>query len=163
VVGDLHARLGHAAEAEQHYARAEALEREGWASEEPQPQALARFLAERDRNIAGAVQLAEEAAGKRRDIYTMDGLAWSYFKAGRTDQARRASEAALRTGTRDPRILYHGAAIRAAQGDSSGARALLDRIPAPALDLDPIVSPLTRALASDVNSAETKSSTHARS
>ncbi len=93
----------------------------------------------------------------------MDGLAWSYFKTGRIEQARRASDAALRTGTRDARLLYHGAAILAAQGDPAGARNLLDRIPAPVLDLDPIVSPLTRALVSDLNGAGTKSSTRARS
>ena len=53
----------------------------GWATEEPQPQALARFLAERDRDIPDAVRLAEEAAAKRRDMHTMDALAWAYFKA----------------------------------------------------------------------------------
>jgi tetratricopeptide (TPR) repeat protein len=111
-IGDLHARLGDAAAAEQMYALAEKLERDGWASEEPQPQALARFFAERDRKIPEAVQLAEQAAAKRRDIYTMDALAWSYFKAGRLDAARTAADAATRTGTRDPIIVEHARVIR---------------------------------------------------
>ena len=119
IVGDLHARLGDVARAEEMYVMAERLERDGWASEEPQPQALARFLAERDRKIPEAVKLAEEAAAKRRDIFTMDALAWSYFKAGRIDDARKAIAAATRTGTRDRTIVAHADAIRSAQREAA--------------------------------------------
>jgi tetratricopeptide (TPR) repeat protein len=115
IAGDLHARLGDARRAEELYVLAEKLERDGWEKEEPQPQALARFLAERDRKIPEAVTLAEEAAAKRRDIFTMDALAWSYFKAGRLDAARHAADAATRTGTRDRTIVAHAEAIRSAQ------------------------------------------------
>jgi tetratricopeptide (TPR) repeat protein len=135
VIGDLHARLGRGVEADSHYALAEQLERDGWATEEPQPQALARFLAERNRDIPEAIRLAEQAAAKRRDLHTMDALAWSYFKAGRLDDAWKASEAALRTGTRDARILHHAAAIRTARGDRAGAQAALGRIEAPAVEV----------------------------
>ena len=109
--GDLLARLGQEAAAEKAYLESERLEREGWASEQPQPGALARFLAERDRNIPEAVRLAERAAAERSDINTMDALAWAYFKAGRLDEARKASQRAVRTGTADPRIRCHAAAI----------------------------------------------------
>jgi tetratricopeptide (TPR) repeat protein len=124
IVGDLHKALGDGARAEEMYVMAETLERDGWATEEPQPQALARFLAERDRKIPEAVKLAEEAAAKRRDIYTMDALAWSYFKAGRLADARKAADAAMRTGTRDPRIVAHAEAIRSARapGELAGAK-----------------------------------------
>jgi len=118
IVGDLHARLGRADRAEELYVEAERLEREGWANEEPQPQALARFLAEHDRNIPEAIRLAEEAAAKRRDIHTMDALAWAYFKAGRLDEAHRAAQEALRTGTRDARIMCHAETIASARGES---------------------------------------------
>lgn len=146
VAGDLHARLGQRDQAEAHYARAETLEREGWASEEPQPQALARFLAERDRDLSEAVKLAEEAAGKRRDIFTMDALAWSYFKAGRLADARKAADEALRTGSHDARIVYHAAAIRAAQGDARSARTLLQQVHRTARALDLIAGPASEAL-----------------
>jgi tetratricopeptide (TPR) repeat protein len=131
VIGDLHAWLQQPDEAEGMYVEGERLEREGWANEEPQPQALARFLAERGRKIPEAIALAEGAAAKRRDVHTMDALAWAYFKGGRVDDAYRASEAALRTGTRDARILRHAAAILLRRGDGVGARALLDRAAAP--------------------------------
>jgi tetratricopeptide (TPR) repeat protein len=114
IVGDLHMQLRDPQRAEEMYIMAEKLEREGWATEEPQPQALARFLAERNRSIPEAVRLAEEAAARRCDIFTMDALAWAYFKAGRLDDARRAAEAAMRTGTRDRTIVAHAEAIRSA-------------------------------------------------
>ena len=135
VIGDLHAKLDRHDRAESMYAEGERLERDGWASEEPQPQALARFLAERGRKIGDALALAEEAAAKRRDVHTMDALAWAYFKSDRLEDAFRASEAAIRTGTRDARILQHAAAIRQRLGDVNGARMLLDRAATPLPDV----------------------------
>jgi tetratricopeptide (TPR) repeat protein len=140
--------LGRNDEAERLYVEAERLERAGWATEEPQPQALARFLAERNRKIPEAVTLAEEAAAKRRDLPTLDALAWSYFKAGRLVDARKAAEAAVRTGTHDARIVYHAAAIRMAAGDAAGAQALLARLDAPEIELDLLTSSQARALLS---------------
>jgi tetratricopeptide (TPR) repeat protein len=130
-VGDILGRLGDPEGAERLYARAEQLERDGWATEEPQPHTLARFLAERNRRIPEAVQLAEKAATRRRDIQTMDALAWCYFKAGRLADAREAAKQSLRTGTRDPRIVTHAAAIFAAAGDDEGAERIKRRINAP--------------------------------
>ena len=122
--GDLQSRLGNSVEAEASYLESERLEREGWQSEQPQPGALARFLAERDRRIGEAVALAERAAAERADIHTMDALAWSYFKAGRVADAARAIGRALRTGTADPRIRCHAAAIDMAR--RTGGRRVCD-------------------------------------
>ena len=131
IVGDLMSATGDSASAERYYRMAEQIELAGWGNGARQPQVLARFLAERDRDIPRAVALADEAASTRNDIFTLDTQAWANFKAGRLPQARRASQQALRTGTRDARILYHAAEIAAAVGDRSAALATLDRIPAP--------------------------------
>ena len=109
--GDLLAARGETAAAEAVYLESERLERQGWQSEQPQPGALARFLAERDRNIPEAVRLAERAAKERADIHTMDALAWWYFKAGRVADASAAIRRATRTGTVDHRIRCHAAVI----------------------------------------------------
>jgi tetratricopeptide (TPR) repeat protein len=109
--GDLLAALGDLTRAEAMYLDSERLEREGWESEQPQPGALARFLAVRDRNVPEAVRLAERAAAERDDVHTMDALAWAYFKAGRTADASAAIRRALRTGTVDPHIRCHAAVI----------------------------------------------------
>jgi tetratricopeptide (TPR) repeat protein len=135
IIGDLNARLQEPARAEAMYVEGERLEREGWATEEAQPQALARFLAERNRNIPEAVRLAEHAAATRRDIHTMDALAWAYFKAGRLDEASRAVASALVTGTRDARILHHAAAIHEKLGEVEHARSLRQRAASPLPEL----------------------------
>ncbi len=108
-LGDLLTKLGRHAEAETQYALAEA----AWRSDAPEPKNLARFLAERDRRIDEAVQIAESAATARHDIFTEDALAWAYFKAGRIGDARRMILRASRTGSRDRDILRHAAAIAA--------------------------------------------------
>jgi tetratricopeptide (TPR) repeat protein len=106
-IGDLLLRLGRTDEAERQFAIAEA----GWRTDAPEPKSLARFLADHNRKIDEAVAIAERAAAERHDIFTEDALAWSYFKAGRRDEARRAIASAMRTGTKDVDILAHARAI----------------------------------------------------
>jgi tetratricopeptide (TPR) repeat protein len=118
--GDLLAALGQSSRAEAMYVESERLERAGWESEQPQPGALARFLAGRDRNVAEAVRLAERAVAERQDVHTMDALAWAYFKAGRTADASAAIRRALRTGTVDAHIRCHAAVI--AEAHRTGAK-----------------------------------------
>lgn len=149
-IGDLLALRGDRAQAERHYGLAERLEREGWKSEAPQPAALARLLADRDLKIDTALELATQAARERQDIFTMDALAWASFKAGRLSEALEAADAALRTGTRDPRILYHAAAIKAAAGELGEAHRLVERALAPNPRFDPLLAPAAQALLTNV-------------
>ena len=116
--GDLLTRLGHLDDAEKLYREAEQVEREGWKQEQPQPGALARFLAERGRNIPEAIALAERAASERQDVVTMDALAWSYFRGGRLADAASAIQRATRLGTVDPRIRCHASAIALSQREA---------------------------------------------
>lgn len=122
-VGDLHARHGRTAEAERYYAMAEAIGRDSASTDD----SLAGFLAERDRKLEEALVLAERAGKRRQDVHTLDALAWTYFRNGRLREASDASSRALATGTRDRRVVLHAAAIKAAAGDASGARALRAR------------------------------------
>ena len=146
VVGDLSGVLGDAAQAAQYYRMAEQIERAGWGNGVAQPQNLARFFAERDQSLPEALTLAEDAVKTRRDIFTMDTLSWCYFKAGRLDDARRASEQARRTGIKDARILYHSAEIMAAAGNRDEAIRLLSLIPAPEAIPDVLIGRSVRAL-----------------
>ena len=109
--GDLLAQNGDTVAADRMYARAEAIEREAWLTEARLTTNLARMLAERGVRIDEAVDLAEEAARGRKDIFTMDALAWAYYRSGRVAEAEAASREARRTGTVDRRILAHAAAI----------------------------------------------------
>jgi tetratricopeptide (TPR) repeat protein len=109
--GDLLSMSGDQAGAQLMYARAEVIERDAWLTEARLTTNVARMLAERGVRTGEAVQLAEEAARSRKDIFTMDALAWAYFRAGRFSEAEDASRQARRTGTADRRILAHAAAI----------------------------------------------------
>jgi tetratricopeptide (TPR) repeat protein len=113
--GDIARHLGNPDAARTAYRQAERIEREGWKEEEPQPAALARFLAERNLDADAAVRLAQEAAAKRQDIHTLDALAWAHFRRGQLAPAETAIKGALRTGTLDPRIRCHADAIDAAR------------------------------------------------
>ena len=106
-IGELYERLGNRDEAERHFALAE----NGWRYDTPEPAELVRFLATRNRRIPEALAIAQREAATRRDIRTMDALAWAAFKAGQLDLARRASREARRTGTRDATILEHARVI----------------------------------------------------
>jgi tetratricopeptide (TPR) repeat protein len=108
-VGDLYAARGDTAEAEHYYQVAEELAGPGMAQTDG---ALALFLAERDRKLPDAARIARGVAATRSDIFTEDALAWALFKNGRISEASEASQRAMRTGTRDARILEHAAAIR---------------------------------------------------
>jgi tetratricopeptide (TPR) repeat protein len=114
-IGDLYAQAGHSAQAEHYYQLAEDLAGPGIAQTEA---TLALFLAERDRKLSEAVIIAKAVAAVRHDIFTEDALAWAYYKTGHLYEAFSASQRALRTGTRDERILFHAATIRAAFGRS---------------------------------------------
>ena len=118
-VAELSQALGDATTADQYFQMAEQIERGAWGNGLRQPQVMARLLVERPGREAEALQLAEEAARSRADIFTMDTLAWSYFKNGRRDEAMRAMEQALRTGTRDSRILCHAEMITSGRAPAS--------------------------------------------
>jgi tetratricopeptide (TPR) repeat protein len=116
-IGDIYVLRGEATEAERYYQLAEDLAGPAAAQTEAN---LALFLAERNRNLAEAVRIAETVAAARHDVFTEDALAWAYFKTGRIDEASAASQKALRTGIRDERMLSRAAEIRAAWRHGDG-------------------------------------------
>jgi tetratricopeptide (TPR) repeat protein len=126
-IGDLLTKTGDVEGAESMYARAEAIERDAWLTEARLTTNVARMLAERGVRTSEAVQLAEEAARHRKDIFTMDALAWAYYRAGRLADAEAASRQARRTGTVDRRILAHAEVIdrsvaKQSRGPDTGIR-----------------------------------------
>ncbi|HMJ79101.1 MAG TPA: hypothetical protein VK507_24155, partial [Iamia sp.] len=55
-----------------------------------------------------------------------DALAWNLFRAGSIDSAVDEAELALATGSEDPAIRFHAAAIAHAAGDDDAAREHLE-------------------------------------
>ena len=94
---------------------------------------VALFLADHDRDLADALRLAREDAGRRGDVHGDDVLAWALYKNGRAAEAKRASTRALRLGTEDAAFHYHAGMIARALAQPRAATRHLER----ALALDP--------------------------
>ena len=72
-----------------------------------------------------AVSLAREALKGRPSILGHDALAWNLFRNGQTSEAAKEASRALATGSRDPVLRYHAAAIALADGRQGEATAHL--------------------------------------
>jgi tetratricopeptide (TPR) repeat protein len=73
-----------------------------------QPEAqLAMFYADHGLKLSEALRVVRQQARERRDVRTMDALAWVLFKNGKAKEALQATQQALRLGTKDPLMLYH--------------------------------------------------------
>jgi hypothetical protein len=83
----------------------------------------------------------------------MDALALAYFRIGRLDAAAKAAERALRTGSRDARLLYHAAAIDHAPGRDEHARLLMSRLPGGTAVLEPAIAAGVRALSRELDTS----------
>lgn len=100
-----------------HEARAraveDALEASG-ATDDPRTYAL--YLATRRKRCERARSLALREVAQRRDVHTLDAVAWSHFANQELERAQEAMDAALREGTRDARLYLHAALIARARG-----------------------------------------------
>jgi Flp pilus assembly protein TadD len=67
------------------------------------------------------VAAARKALVDRPSILGHDVLAWNLHRAGKDDEAREEMAKALATGSRDPLIRFHAAAIADAMGDRAAA------------------------------------------
>jgi len=86
---------------------------------------LALFDAERDPGDEAVAQ-ARRGLEQRPSIIGHDALAWNLFRAGSIDEAVEEAERALATGSEDPAIRFHAAAIAHAAGDDEAARQHLE-------------------------------------
>ena len=72
---------------------------------------LAMYYSDIANRPADALRVAQVEAKRRKDIYTLDSLAWALHKNGRSVEAKQQIEKALKAGTKDAGILAHAAAI----------------------------------------------------
>ena len=82
---------------------------------------------------------AKAEAEKRKDVFTLDALAWAYYHNGEYATARKVIDSSLAVGTIDSGLLYHAGLIAEAEGDLSAARNWLEKAIAlaPLHDLGP--------------------------
>src|SRR5712692_5485988 len=142
-LGDLYAVTGQKDEAEKQYALVETINRLNLAAGVRTDLQMAKFYADHDRNVAQAAQEAEAASRTRKTVYAFDTLAWSYYKAGRYEEARQAIRKALARRTPDAEILFHAGMIYARLGDRVTAQQFLYE----ALSMNPHFHPAHAATA----------------
>ena len=148
-LGDLLAMTGHAREAELQYRTVEFSGTLAALNRQVYNRQLAVFAADHGRNADDAVRLAAGELTERKDGFGYDTYAWTLLAAGRTDEARAASDRALSFGIPDARIHYHAGMIAKAQGDKARARSELRA----ALKLSPEFDPLQARRAREALSA----------
>ncbi len=97
----------------------------------------ARFLAEHDRDLTGALKLAEDEFKARPSIYAADTLAWCFLKNGKIEEAKNFVLKAVSQKTPEASFYYHQGVIFAKAGDVGLARKSLYQ----ALSLNPNFDP----------------------
>lgn len=116
-LGNLYVKLGREDEARNEYKLVDFIEQSGDKGASTYSRQLALFWANQGRNLDEALAIAERERHSRADIYTSDVLAWCLHKKGRSIEARKHIEEAMRLGTRDAQIFYHAGMIYDALGD----------------------------------------------
>ena len=142
-LGDLYRLAGREDDADAQYALVEYIAHLNQLNGALYNRQVALFYADHDLKPEEAFANATREYADRRDIYGADAVAWTALNAGKLAVARKASEEALRFGTKDARLLYHAGMIARVAGDVTAARSYLQR----ALSLNPQFDPLQARIA----------------
>jgi len=119
LLGDVLHASGQERAAQREYALVGAIERLFAANGVRTELQTAVFDLDHERNVADALVRARSAHASAPGIYADDALAWGLYRAGRCQEARGHSVAALRLGTRDGLIVFHRAMIERCLGAPS--------------------------------------------
>lgn len=93
---------------------------------------------------AEALALARRAWERAPSVRSADAYSWALHRAGRSEEALRMSERAMRLGSRDPSFLYHAGMIARRAGRPGAAEALLGRLVAQSPRFTPLYGPRAR-------------------
>jgi tetratricopeptide (TPR) repeat protein len=126
-LGDLLKHVGQEEEALRYYRLVEYIGRLSAASQVIYNRELAYFYADHEVNLAEALELAQKEIEVRKDVYGYDALAWTLYKNGRSDEALKAIQEALKLGTKDARLLFHAGMIYHRLGETEKAKEFLSR------------------------------------
>jgi tetratricopeptide (TPR) repeat protein len=88
---------------------------------------LVYYYADHAARPAEALTIAERDASRRQDVRTLEALAWTLHKNGRSREALTEMKKVLAVGVRNPVTFYRAGAIAAAAGAANDARAYLEQ------------------------------------
>jgi tetratricopeptide (TPR) repeat protein len=122
-LGEAQLRAGHPDEARAAFAEFEEKARKEMPNWDNANRDLIFYLVDHAQRPAAALQVAKLESARRRDVFTLEALAWALHANGRHAEARRTIEEALAVGIREPAMLYRAAAIAEGAGDLRAAQA----------------------------------------
>lgn len=132
LLGDIYTKQGEAEKAKQQYDLVEVIERKIGVNNDQKR--LALLWADQNIRLDEALTIVRREHEMRKDIFTADALAWVLYRKGEFEQAKKASDEAMRLKTNDARIIYHAGMIEKALGNKKAAAKLLQT----ALKLNPV-------------------------
>jgi tetratricopeptide (TPR) repeat protein len=88
---------------------------------------IALLLADWNRNLDKAVELAKNAHSRKQTIKTADILSWALYKSGDYQEALKYNKEALRFGTKYAHFFYHAGIINYKLGNLQEAKEYLEK------------------------------------
>lgn len=125
LLGDIYAKTGDAEKAKQQYDLVEVIEKKIGVSNDQKR--LAMLWADQNIKLDEALEITTRESGLRKDIFTADALAWTLYKKGNFQEAKKASAEAMKLKSNDARILYHAGMIEKESGNKAQAVKLLKK------------------------------------
>ena len=119
LLGDIYSKQGNAERAAQQYELVEVIESKIGVNNDQKR--LAMMWADHDIKLDEALEIAKREHEMRKDIFTADALAWTFYKKGNYAEAKKASIEAMRLKSNDARILYHAGMIENKLGNKTEA------------------------------------------
>jgi tetratricopeptide (TPR) repeat protein len=132
-LGDVYAEMGARQRAEEQYGLVREIDRLYTANGINTDLEVALFCADHNLELQTSLEKARSAYEARPSIHAADALAWTLYRTGDFQGARRYASEALKLGTRDPLKLFHAGMIAKALGQDQHARQFLEQ----AIDLNP--------------------------
>jgi tetratricopeptide (TPR) repeat protein len=131
LLGDIYTRQGNGEKAKEQYDLVEIIENNIGINNDQKR--LALLWADHNWKLDEALAITKRESEMRKDIFTMDALAWTLYKKGQLTDAKTAITNALNLKSNDARILYHAGMIEKDLGNRAQAKKYLEQ----ALKLNP--------------------------
>jgi tetratricopeptide (TPR) repeat protein len=127
-LGELHEAAGDTQSAEDQYELVGAIEQLYAANGVNLDLQIALFNADHGRDLTVTVDKARSLYAAQPSIAAADALAWTLYQHGDHTAARQAIDEALRSGVREPSVLFHAGMIYRAAGDTRLAMQYLQAV-----------------------------------
>lgn len=124
LLGDIYTKQGNAEKAKQQYDLVEVIEQKIGVNNDQKR--LALMWADQNMRLDDALTIVKRESEIRKDIFTMDALAWTLYKKGQLTEAKTAIAAAMNPKANDARIYYHAGMIEKDSGNKAEAKKMLE-------------------------------------